>query len=138
MIEKFNNIFYLIVFFAHFIAYGVYAFKSVITTKSFIKQYGMDVTSAGIVRLFGGFFIGSILMALYILLVRDNGVQATWAFFNLVFVQNFVLFFIGIYNHFINKLGHTKKTSIEQVFAPGILTLLSAILCYGLADKIYI
>ena len=95
MIEKFNNIFYLIVFFVHFAAYGVYAFKSVITTKSFIKQYGMDVTSAGIVRLFGGFFIGSILMALYILLVRDNGVQATWAFFNLVFVQNFVLFFIG-------------------------------------------
>ena len=109
MIEKFNNIFYLIVFFVHFAVYGVYAFKSVITTKSFIKQYGMDVTSAGIVRLFGGFFIGSILMALYILLVRDNGVQATWAFFNLIFVQNFVLFFIGIYNHFINKLGHTKK-----------------------------
>ena len=50
MIEKFNNIFYLTVFFAHFAAYGVYAFKSVITTKSFIKQYGMDVTSAGIVR----------------------------------------------------------------------------------------
>ena len=84
MIEKFNNIFYLIVFFVHFAAYGVYAFKSVIATKSFIKQYGMDVTSAGIVRLFGGFFIGSILMALYILLLRDNGVQASWAFFNLV------------------------------------------------------
>ena len=27
---------------------------------------------------------------------------------------------------------------IEGVIAPGILTLLSAILCYGLADKIYI
>ena len=138
MIAKFNNIFYLSVFLIHFAAYGVYAFKSVVSTKSFIKQYGMDVTSAGIVRFFGGFFIGSILMALYILFVRDNGVQATWAFFNLVFVQNLVLFFIGIYNHFINKLGHTKKTSIEQVIAPGILASLSAILCYGLADKIYI
>tara|TARA_A100001011_G_C14021385_1_gene719618 strand:- start:389 stop:805 length:417 start_codon:yes stop_codon:yes gene_type:complete len=138
MIAKFNNIFYLTVFLAHFAAYAVYAFKSVVTTKSFIKQYGMDVTSAGIVRFFGGFFIGSLLMAFYILFVRDNGVQATWAFFNLVFVQNLVLLFIGIYNHFINKLGHTKKTSIEQVFAPGILTLLSAILCYGLADKIYV
>ena len=138
MIEKFNNIFYLAAFLIHFAAYGIYAFKSVVGTKSFIKQYGMDVTSAGIVRFFGGFFIGSILMAFYILFVRDNGVQATWAFFNLVFVQNLVLFFIGIYNHFINKLGHTKKTSIEQVIAPGILTSLSAILCYGLADKIYI
>ena len=138
MVEKFNNAFYLIIFLIHFAAYGIYAYKSVIGTKSFLKQYGMHISGAGIVRFFGGFFVGSILMALYILLVRDNGVQATWAFFNLVFVQNFVLFFIGIYNHFINKLGHTKKTSIEQVIAPAILTVLSAILCYGLADKIYI
>ena len=138
MIEKFNNIFYLIVFLIHFAAYGVYAYKSVVNTKTFLKQYGMHVSGAGIVRFFGGFFIGSILMSLYILLVRDNGVQATWAFFNLVFVQNFVLFLVGNYNMFFNKLGHTKKTSIEQVIAPGILTLLSAILCYGLADKIYI
>ena len=138
MIENFNGIFYLIIFIVHFALYGVYAYKSVIGTKSFLKQYGMHVSGAGIVRFFGGFFIGSLLMSLYILLVRDNGVQATWAFFNLVFVQNLVLFFIGIYNHFINKLGHTKKTSIEQVIAPGVLTSLSAILCYGLADKIYI
>ena len=138
MIEKFNNIFYLILFLVHFAVYGVYAYKSVVNTKTFLKQYGMHVSGAGIVRFFGGFFIGSILMSLYILLVRDNGVQATWAFFNLVFVQNLVLFLVGNYNMFINKLGHTKKTSIEQVIAPGILTLLSAILCYGLADKIYI
>ncbi len=138
MIEKFNNIFYLIIFIAHFAAYGVYAYKSVVGTKSFLKQYGMDVTGAGVVRFFGGFFIGSILMALYIMLVRNNGVEATWGFFNLVFVQNLVLFLVGFYNIYINKLGHTKKTSVEAVIAPGILTLLSAILCYGLADKIYI
>ena len=138
MIEKFNNIFYLIIFIVHFTAYGVYAYKSVVGTKSFLKQYGMDVTGAGVVRFFGGFFIGSILMALYIMLVRNNGVEATWGFFNLVFVQNLVLFLVGFYNIYINKLGHTKKTSVEAVIAPGILTLLSAILCYGLADKIYI
>ena len=138
MIEKFNNIFYLIIFIIHFTAYGAYAYKSIIGTKSFLKQYGMDVTGAGIVRFFGGFFVGSILMALYILFIRNNGVEATWGFFNLVFVQNLVLFFIGFYNIFINKLGHTKKTSIEAVIAPGLLTLLSAILIYGLADKISI
>ena len=138
MIEKFNNIFYLIIFIVHFTAYGVYAYKSVVGTKSFLKQYGMDVTGAGVVRFFGGFFIGSILMALYIMLVRNNGVEATWGFFNLVFVQNLVLFLVGFYNIYINKLGHTKKTSVEAVIAPGILTLLSAMLCYGLADKIYI
>ena len=117
MIEKFNNIFYLIVFLIHFAAYGVYAFKSVIGTKSFIKQYGMDVTSAGIVRFFGGFFIGSLLMALYILLLRDNGVQASWAFFNLVFVQNFVLFFIGIYNHLLSPKNYCFYTYLLTYYS---------------------
>ena len=31
----------------------------------------------------------------------------------------------------------TEKTSVEGIIAPGVLTILSAILCYGLADKIY-
>tara|TARA_B100001093_G_scaffold238298_1_gene228309 strand:- start:1781 stop:1936 length:156 start_codon:yes stop_codon:yes gene_type:complete len=37
----------------------------------------------------------------------------------------------------INKFGNNEKTSVEGVIAPGILTILSALLCYGLADKIY-
>ena len=46
-------------------------------------------------------------------------------------------FLIGIYAIKISKLGHTDKTSIEGVIAPGVLTILSAILIYGLSDKIY-
>ena len=46
-------------------------------------------------------------------------------------------FLIGIYSIKINKLGHTEKTSIEGIIAPGVLMILSAILIYGLADKIY-
>ena len=34
----------------------------------------------------------------------------------------------------INKLGHTDKTSDEAIYAPLVLTVLSAVLCYGLAD----
>ena len=36
------------------------------------------------------------------------------------------------------NLYNDEKTSIEGIIAPGVLTLLSAILCYGLSDKIYI
>ena len=78
------------------------------------------------------------LMALYIMFVRDGGVNGTWAFFNLVFVQNLMYFIFGIYTIYINKLGHTEKTNSEGVIAAGVLTILSAILTYGLADKIYI
>ena len=38
-----------------------------------------------------------------------------------------------------NHLGVNEKTSfVEGIVVPGILTVLSGILCYGLADKIYI
>ena len=97
----------------------------------------MDHTRAIMVRFFGSFFIGSILVALYIMFIRPNGVEGAWGFFNLIFVQNLTAFFVGIYSIKINKLGHTEKTSDEAIYAPGVLTLLSAVLCYGLADKIY-
>ena len=137
MIEKFNGIIYLAVFIIHFICYGFYAYKCVFATQSFLDQNGVDKTGAIMTRFFGSLFIGSIVMALYIMFVRENGVDGTWGFFNLVFLQNLSAFIVGIYAIKINKLGHTEKTSIEGIIAPGILTLLSAILCYGLADRIY-
>ena len=138
MIEKFNGIIYLAIFIVHFIGYAVYAYRCVFATQSFLDQYAMDKTGAIMTRFFGAMFIGAFLMALYIMFVRDNGIYGTWGFFNLIFLQNLSAFIVGIYTIKINKLGHTEKTSIEGIIAPGILTLLSAILCYGLADKIYI
>ena len=38
----------------------------------------------------------------------------------------------------MNKLGHADKTSDEAIYGPLAHTILSAVLCYGLADKIYI
>jgi len=138
MIEQFNGIIYLAVFIIHFIGYGVYAYRCVFGTQSFLDQYGVDKTGALMTRFFGSLFIGSIVMALYIMFVRENGVDGTWGFFNLVFLQNLSAFIVGIYTIKINKLGHTEKTSpYEPIIAPGVLTLLSAIICYGLADRIY-
>ena len=137
MIEKFNGIVYLIIFIIHFLVYAVYAFRTIVGTKGFMDQYGIDHSAAVMIRFFGAPFVGSFLMALYIMLVRDGGVSGTWAFFNLIFIQNLMYFIFGIYTIYINKLGHNEKTSSEGVIASGVLTILSAILCYGLADKIY-
>ena len=137
MIEQFNGIIYLAVFIIHFIGYAVYAYRCVFGTQAFLDQYGVDNTGALMTRFFGSLFIGSIVMALYIMFVRDNGIYGTWGFFNLVFLQNLSAFMVGIYTIKINKLGHTEKTTNEGIIAPGVLTLLSAILCYGLADRIY-
>ena len=137
MIEKFNGIIYLIVFLIHFIGFAYYGFRCVVQTKSFLNQYGMDDTGAGVVRFFGSIFIGSTVMAIYIGFIRPNGLEATWAFFNLIFLQNLSAFIVGFYSTKINKLGHTDKTSDEAIYAPLFLTILSAVLCYGLAAVSY-
>ena len=137
MIAKFNGIIYLIIFLVHFAAYAFYAFRCLFSTKKFVDQYGMGDGSAIMTRFFGSIFIGSVLMALYIMLVRPEGLEGTWAFFNLIFLQNLFAFLVSLFSHRKGSLGTNEKTSIEGNIAPGILTILSALLCYGLADKIY-
>ena len=138
MIEKFNGIIYLIIFLIHFAAFAFYAFRCLFTTKAFVDQYGMGDGAAIMTRFFGSIFVGSVLMAIYVGFIRPAGLENTWAFFNLIFLQNLSAFIVGFYSTKINKLGHTDKTSDEAIYAPMFLTILSAVLCYGLSDKIYV
>ena len=137
MIDKFGGITFLVVFIIHFGGLGFYAFRCLAGTKAFVDQYGMGDGAAIMTRFFGSFIVGIVLMALYIMLVRPEGLTGTWAFFNLVFLQNVFAFIFAIWSHKKGNLGTNEKTSIEGIIAPGVLTLLSAVLCYGLADKIY-
>ena len=136
MIEKFNGIFYLIVFIVHFLGYGVYAYQMIIDNEKFRAKFEIDETAATIMRMIGASFLGVLLMALYIMFIRPGGVDGTWGFFNLVFVQNLCIFIVNTYSIKINKTG-IKNDSNEGVIAPLVFTILSAILIYGLADKIY-
>ena len=65
MIDDFNGIFYLIVFIVHFLAYAVYAYRTIFTTKAFLDKYGMDVTGSIMTRFFGSLFVGAIVMVIY-------------------------------------------------------------------------
>ena len=138
MIDKFNNLFYLIIFLAHFIIVGSYAYQLVFDTKKFLKGRGVDKTATLITRFAGSFMVGLVLMAIYIASIRSGGLEATWAFFNLVFIVNVSILVTNFYSLKIDKTGLTKKTKNDGIYAPLILTLMSAILCYGLADKIYV
>ena len=137
MIEKFNGIFYLIVFIVHFIGIGAYSYQMIIGNQKFREKFEIDKTAATIMRMTGALFLGSFLMAIYIMFVRPNGVEGTWAFFNLVFVQNLCIFIVNTYSIKIDKTG-IMNDSNEGVIAPLVFTILSAALIYGLSDKIYI
>ena len=138
MVQNFNNSFFLIIFFIHFIIYGLYAYKCVFDTKGVLKEYGMHKTSAIMTRFFGSMLIGSFVLAGYIVFVREKGTEGTWAFFNLIFLQNLFTFFVAMSSHQKRNLGVVKRTSVIGIIVPAILTLLSGILCFGLADKIYV
>ena len=57
MLDKFNGIIYLSIFILHFIVYAVYAFRTVVATKSFLDQYNIDHSAAVMVRFFGAPFL---------------------------------------------------------------------------------
>ena len=138
MIEKFNGIIYLVIFIVHFLGFGVYAYQMIINNKNFRAKFEMDETATPVMRMIGASFLGALLMALYIMFIRPGGVEGTWAFFNLIFVQNLCIFIVNTYSIKINKTGITEGTNHnEGVIAPLVFTILIAILCYGLADKIY-
>ena len=137
MIEKFNGIFYLIIFLLHFIGVGAYAYQMIIGNKKFREKFEIDASAATIMRMAWALFLASFLLAIYILLARPNGVEGTWAFFNLVFVQNLCILIVNTYSIKIDKTG-VMNDSNEGVIAPLVFTILSAILIYGLSDKIYI
>ena len=137
MIEKFNGIFYLILFITHFLGFGIYAYQMIINNKNFRAKFEMDETATPIMWMIGATFLGSLLMALYIMFIRPNGVEGTWAFFNLIFVQNVCILIVNTYSIKIDKTG-IRNESNEGVIAPLVFTILSAVLIYGLSDKIYI
>ena len=137
MIEKFNGVFYLILFVIHFLGVGAYAYQMIIGNQKFRDKFQINETATATLRMIGAMFLGTFLMGMYIMFVRPNGVEDTWAFFNSVFIQNLCIFIVNTYSIKIDKTG-VKSPSNEAVVAPLIFTIISAVLCYGLADKIYI
>ena len=137
MIEKFNNIFLLIIYLVHFAGVGVYAFQTIVDTKGFMKKFGVEKSGAIMIRLAGAFMLAVFLMSIYVGFVRPKGLDSTWAFFNLVFLNNLCIFICNFYSIKVDKTGVNKKTGVEPIISPLAFTIMSAILCYGLADRIY-
>jgi len=138
MIEKFNGIIYLVIFIIHFGMLAFYAAQLLVGTKKFMDKFGIDHTAAFMIRFLGAFFLGWILMALYIMFVRPNGVEGTWSFFNLLVITHLIVTITNFYSKNISKLGVTDKFTNEGIIVPFILLIMSSVLVYGLSDKIYL
>ena len=138
MIAKFNNIFYLIIYVVHFGMLAFYASQLLVGTKKFMDKFGIDHSAAVMVRFVGALMLGWVIMAIYIMFVRPNGVEGTWAFFNLIFIIHACVLGTNFYSLKIDKTGLNEKATNEGIIAPTVFLIMMAILCYGLSDKIYI
>ena len=138
MLAKFNGIIYLIIYVVHFGMLAFYAAQLLVGTRNFMDKFAIDHTAAFMIRFLGAFFLAWILMAIYLMFVRPNGVEGTWILFNLIFITHLIVTITNYYSKNISKLGVTDKFTGEGIIVPFILLILSGILCYGLSDKIYI
>lgn len=96
----------------------------------------MDESAATVTRFVGGFIGGAILMIIYIIF---RGPEGTWAFWGVLFLQLVAITIAGLVANYFSDLGHKEGVIItpEAFIAPGILALITAIIIYGLSDKIY-
>ena len=138
MIAKFNGIIYLIIYIVHFGILAFYASQLLFGTRKFMDKFGIDHSAAVMVRFVGALMLGWVIMAIYIMFVRPNGVEGTWAFFNLIFIIHACVLGTNFYSLKIDKTGLNEKATNEGIIAPTVFLIMMAILCYGLSDKIYI
>ena len=138
MINLFNGYIFFGIFIITLLMGAYYAYRSLLDTKSFMAQYGIHVTAMLPARLAGSLIASITIVGIYILF-RQNGPEGTWAFFAINFIQAllFSIFgYLSVNDKEIKELDDVKYTA-EGYVVPLILTILNAVLIYGLSDKIY-
>ena len=138
MVDLFNGYIFFGIFIITLLMGAYYAYRSLLDTKSFMAQYGIHVTAMLPARLAGSLIASITIVGIYILF-RENGPEGTWAFFAINFIQAllFSIFgYLSVNDKEIKELDDVKYTA-EGYIVPLILTILNAVLIYGLSDKIY-
>ena len=139
MISLFNGYIFFGIFIVTLLMGAYYAYRSLLDTKSFMNQYGINVTALLPARLAGSLIASITIVGVYILF-RENGPEGTWAFFAINFLQALIFSIFGylsVNDQEIKELDDVKYTA-EGYVVPLILAILNAVLIYGLSDKIYL
>tara|TARA_Y100000817_G_scaffold230483_1_gene182924 strand:+ start:95 stop:526 length:432 start_codon:yes stop_codon:yes gene_type:complete len=143
MIENFNGPIYFILFIILLLANLYYAYSTLINSKKWLDQYGTHHSALIVTRILGSVISGFVLIGVYILFTSTAG---TWSYFATLFISYLIMSIIGIYsvevdypNNYKGKEGFEKVIVTKEGYVPAIIfTVLTAIIIYGLSDKIYI
>tara|TARA_B100001741_G_C16224229_1_gene446325 strand:- start:127 stop:558 length:432 start_codon:yes stop_codon:yes gene_type:complete len=143
MIENFNGPIYFILFIILLLANLYYAYSTLINSKKWLDQYGTHHSALIVTRILGSVISGFVLIGVYILFTSTAG---TWSYFATLFISYLIMSIIGIYsvevdypNNYKGKEGFEKVIVTKEGYVPAIIfTVITAIIIYGLSDKIYI
>tara|TARA_Y100000996_G_C22279705_1_gene543530 strand:- start:64 stop:426 length:363 start_codon:yes stop_codon:yes gene_type:complete len=118
--------------------FGVYLVRIVFAPEGLAKEFNADKSAILPLRYVGTFAAGIIFLGVYILF-RPDGPAGTWAYFNLLFIVSIfqLLYDLLFYFKIIDKDIGAKNSMIDigvSIFA----VCVSAILIWGLSDKIYL
>ena len=143
MIENFSGPIYFILFIILLLANLYYAYSTLINSKKWLDQYGTHHSALIVTRILGSVISGFVLIGVYILFTSTAG---TWSYFATLFISYLIMSIIGIYsvevdypNNYKDKEGFEKVIVTKEGYVPAIIfTVITAIIIYGLSDKIYI
>ena len=136
MVAEFNGVPYLILYIVMIAGFLMYTYQTLFTTVDWLAKYGIHESAVLPTRVLGSFVAAISLLGIYFLFV---GLGGAWIFLIYIFVQACILVvagYITVTSSNAATLDGVKYTA-EGYIAPLCFAIVSAILIYGLSDKIY-
>ena len=141
MLESFNGIIYFIIFIIIILVNIFYSYKTLFDTKNFLKKFNNPISALFWARGMGSMIAAFTLIGMYILF---RGTEGTWAYFGTLFIAYILMTVSGFYNVEIDYKNLKNDEEMKNVIVTkegyiptGILAILTAVLIYGISDKIY-
>ena len=137
MIENFGNIFYLIIHVLITGLFGVYIVRIYFAPEGLVKEFNIDRSGIYLIRFIGTFAFGFFLMGIYIIF-RSGGPEGAWMYYNLIFIIAAAqLLYESLFYFKLIDSDLEAKNSLTDLALSVFMVLASAILIWGLSDRIY-
>ena len=137
MIENFGNIFYLIIHVLITGLFGVYLIRIYFAPEGLVKEFNVDKSGIYLIRFIGTFAFGFFFMGIYIIF-RPGGPEGAWVYFNLIFIIAAAqLLYESLFYFKLMDKNIEAKNSLTDLVLSVFMVVASAILIWGLSDRIY-
>jgi len=136
MVAEFNGVLYLILYILMVAGFLMYTYQTLFTTVDWLTKYGIHESAVLPTRVLGTFVAAVSLLGIYFLFA---GLGGAWVYLAYIFIQACILVVAGYITVTSSNAATLEgvKYTAEAYISPLFFAIASAILIYGLSDKIY-